>query len=98
MVATQKALLNLWKKDSDFKRKTNDEIEKIPLTPLEVSIREKIGYVIDPKKINEIPTILTEINDKPRTEEIRQIRSQTVFNVGTSAKVGAEYIVKILDS
>ena len=29
MVATQKALLNLWKKDSDFKRKTNDEIEKL---------------------------------------------------------------------
>ena len=76
----------------------NDEIEKIPLTPLEVSIREKIGYVINPKKLNEIPTILTEINDKPRTEEIRQIRSQTVFNVGTSAKVGAEYIVKILDN
>ena len=76
----------------------NDEMEKIPLTPLEVSIRERIGYVINPKKLNEIPTILTEINDKPRTEEIREIRSQTVFNIGTSAKVGAEYIVKILDN
>lgn len=76
----------------------NDEMEKIPLTPLEVSIREKIGYVINPKNLNEIPTILTEINDKPRTEEIREIRSQTVFNIGTSAKVGAEYIIKILDS
>ena len=76
----------------------NDEMEKIPLTPLEVSIRERIGYVINPKKLNEIPTILTEINDKPRTEEITEIRSQTVFNIGTSAKVGAEYIVKILDN
>ena len=76
----------------------NDEMEKIPLTPLEVSIREKIGYVINPKNLNEIPAILTEINDKPRTEEIREIRSQTVFNIGTSAKVGTEYIIKILDS
>ena len=76
----------------------NDEMEKIPLTPLEVSIRERIGYVINPKNLNEIPTILTEINDKPRTEEITEIRSQTVFNIGTSAKVGAEYIVKILDN
>ena len=29
----------------------NDEMEKIPLTPLEVSIREKIGYVINPKNL-----------------------------------------------
>ena len=76
----------------------NDEIEKIPLIPLEVSIREKIGYVINPKKLNDIPKILTEVDDKSRTEEIRQIRSETVFNIGTSTKVGSEYIVKILNS
>ena len=76
----------------------NDEMEKIPLIPLEVSIREKIGYVINPKKLNDIPKILTEVDDKSRTEEIRQIRSETVFNIGTSTKVGSEYIVKILNS
>ena len=76
----------------------NDEMEKIPLIPLEVSIREKIGYVINPKNLNDIPKILTEVDDKSRTEEIRQIRSETVFNIGTSAKVGSEYIVKILNS
>ena len=31
----------------------NNEMEKIPLIPLEVSIREKIGYVINPKKLND---------------------------------------------
>ena len=76
----------------------NNEMEKIPLIPLEVSIREKIGYVINPKKLNDIPKILTEVDDKSRTEEIRQIRSETVFNIGTSTKVGSEYIVKILNS
>ena len=76
----------------------NDEMEKIPLIPLEVSIREKIGYVINPKNLNDIPKILTEVDDKSRTEEIRQIRSETVFNIGTSAKVGSEYIIKILNS
>ncbi len=48
----------------------NDEMEKIPLIPLEVSIREKIGYVINPKNLNDIPKILTEVDDKSRTEEI----------------------------
>ena len=76
----------------------NNEMEKIPLIPLEVSIREKIGYVINPKKLNDIPKILTEVDDNSRTEEIRQIRSETVFNIGTSTKVGSEYIVKILNS
>jgi len=76
----------------------NDEMEKISIIPLEVSIREKIGYVINPKKLNDIPKILTEVDDKSRTEEIRQIRSETVFNIGTSAKVGSEYIIKILNS
>ncbi len=75
----------------------NDEMEKIPLVPLEVSIREKIGYVINPKNLNDIPKILTEVDNKSRTGEIRQIRSQTVFNIGTSAKVGSEYILKILN-
>tara|TARA_B100001123_G_scaffold412788_1_gene510433 strand:- start:1596 stop:2729 length:1134 start_codon:yes stop_codon:yes gene_type:complete len=76
----------------------NDEIEKIPLIPLEVSIREKIGYVINPKNLKELPTIITKIDDDSRTEEIRQIRSETIFNIGDSAKVGAEYIIKISDS
>ena len=76
----------------------NDEMEKFSIIPLEVSIREKIGYVINPKKLNDIPKILTEVDDKSRTEEIRQIRSETVFNIGTSAKVGSEYIIKILNS
>jgi hypothetical protein len=76
----------------------NDEIEKIPLIPLEVSIREKIGYVINPKNLKELPTIIIKIDDDSRTEEIRQIRSETIFNIGDSAKVGAEYIIKMSDS
>ena len=76
----------------------NDEMEKIPLIPLEVSIREKIGYVINPKNLKELPTIIIKIDDDSRTEEIRQIRSETIFNIGDSAKVGAEYIIKMSDS
>ncbi len=76
----------------------NEEMEKISLDRLEVSIRKKIGYVINPENLNDIPKILTKIDNGSRAEEIRQIRSQTVFNIGKSAKIGAEYIVKILNN
>ena len=41
---------------------------------------------------------LKDLDDKSRTEKIRQIFLETVFNIGTSSKVGSEYIVKILNS
>ena len=68
------------------------------MVPIEIAIREKIGYLIEPDNLNEIPKIILELDDKSRAEEIRDIRSQTVFNIGKSAIVGAEYIKKILDS
>ena len=42
--------------------------------------------------MNEISKIILKLDDKSRAEEIRNIRSQTVFNIGKSASVGAEYI------
>ena len=80
------------------KKILNEEADKISLVPIEIAIREKIGYLIEPDNLNEIPKIILELDDKSRAEEIRDIRSQTVFNIGKSAIVGAEYIKKILDS
>ena len=80
------------------KKELNEETDKISLVPIEVAIREKIGYLIEPNNLNEIPKIILELDDKSRAEQIRDIRSQTVFNIGKSASVGAEYIEKILDS
>jgi len=75
----------------------NDEKEKISIIPLEVSIREKIGFLADTKKLDKLPEIIRGINSES-SNEIRKICSETVFNIGKSAKVGAEYIQKILDS
>ena len=54
--------------------------------------------LIEPNNLNEISKIILKLDDKSRAEEIRNIRSQTVFNIGKSASVGAEYIEKILNS
>ena len=74
----------------------NDEMEKIPLIPLEVSIREKIGFLLDIKKLEKLPEIIHGI-DNERSRQIKNICSETVFNIGKSAEVGPEYIKKVLD-
>ena len=75
----------------------NDEMEKISLIPLEVSIREKIGFLVDTNKLDQLPEIIHGINNES-SNQIRDVCSKTIFNIGKSAKVGAEYIEKILDS
>ena len=80
------------------KKVLNEEADKISLVPIEIAIREKIGFLIEPNNLNEISKIILKLDDKSRAEEIRNIRSQTVFNIGKSASVGAEYIEKILNS
>ena len=50
----------------------NDEIEKIPLIPLEVSIREKIGFLVDIKKLEKLPEIIHEI-DNESSKQIKNI-------------------------
>ena len=35
---------------------------------------------------------------RSKAEEIRNIRSKTVFNIEKSASIGADYITKILDN
>tara|TARA_Y100000741_G_scaffold174062_1_gene131895 strand:- start:29 stop:1165 length:1137 start_codon:yes stop_codon:yes gene_type:complete len=79
------------------KKELNDEVDKISLIPIEISIRNKIGYLINPKNLETVPKIISEIDNESRTEQIREIRSKTVFNIGKSAKIGAEYIEKILE-
>ncbi len=80
------------------KKELNEEADKISLTPIEVSIREKIGHLVDPDNLTEIPKIISEINDESRAEQIRDIRSKTIFNIDKSASIGADYITKILDN
>ena len=80
------------------KKELNEEADKISLTPIEVSIREKIGHLVDPDNLTEIPKIISEINDESRAEQIRDIRSKTVFNIDKSASIGADYITNFLDN
>jgi YidC/Oxa1 family membrane protein insertase len=65
--------------------------------PIEISLREKIGYVVSPNRLEEIPNLIisSNKNDKNISEQIKEIRSKTVYNINNSAKIGAQYIQKL---
>lgn len=78
------------------KKILNPNSGKISLEPIEISIRHKVGHVVLPARIKEIPNLIIKLNeDKKNDERIRNIRSKTVYNLGKSAHVGAEYIQKL---
>jgi YidC/Oxa1 family membrane protein insertase len=84
----------------DLPRKVNNpEYRKIPLEPFEVTIRSKIGVVVPPDRLHEIPMHIEELCSNPETytQEIRKIRSESIYNVGASGVAGAAYIAQTAD-
>ena len=75
------------------KKILNYNSKKISLEPIEISIRHKVGHVIHPTKIEEIPNLITSLNKNDK--KIKEIRSKTVYNIGKSAIIGAEYIQQL---
>jgi YidC/Oxa1 family membrane protein insertase len=78
------------------KKILNPDSGDISLEPIEISIRDKIGYVVSPKNLEKIPEVIENIDgDSSTNERIIKIRSETIYNLGKSAKIGAEAIEKI---
>jgi len=78
------------------KKILNPDSGDLTMEPIEISIREKIGHVISTINLEKIPEIIKNLeNENLMSEQIRKIRSDTVYNIGNSAKIGAEIIEKI---
>ena len=78
------------------KKILNPNSEKISTEPIEISIRYKIGQVVNPSKIEEIPNLITSLNKSEKnSEKIRDICSKTVYNIGESSIIGAKYIQQL---
>ena len=79
------------------KKILNPDAADILLEPIEISIRNKIGNVVSLDKLEEIPQIIKKSNqDNERKEQIKKIRLDMVYNIGKSAKIGADVIEKLL--
>ena len=82
------------------KKNLNPNVDDISLEPIEISIRNKIGNVVSPNNLEDIPKLVKNLekNDHDIEEQIRSIRSKTVYNIGYSATVGAKYIQQLMES
>ena len=74
-------------------------LKDISLEPIEIAIRNKIGHVISPNNLEKIPKLIEGLDEYAQNinEQIKGVRSQTVYNIGKSAKIGAEYIQQLND-
>jgi YidC/Oxa1 family membrane protein insertase len=75
----------------DVPRKVNNpNYEKIPLTPIEVSIREKIGDIAQPGADNIVAKV-KECYNKTMPPDLLT----NIYNIGKSGEVGAAYIIEL---
>ena len=79
------------------KKVLNPNSSDISLEPIEISIRKKIGHVVLPNNLEEIPLIIKDLEKNAQifNKQIKEILSKTVYNIGESAKIGAKYIQQI---
>nr|AIF00975.1 CDP-glycerol:poly(glycerophosphate) glycerophosphotransferase (yidC, spoIIIJ, OXA1) [uncultured marine thaumarchaeote KM3_13_H10] len=81
------------------KKARNKDYEKIKLVPLEISIRDKIGEIISTQSLESIPEriefLYGHVNEFQN--RIKEIRDNTVFNIGKSGQVTSNEIMKIIN-
>ena len=82
------------------KKILNPNSSDISLEPIETSIRNKVGHIVSPNNLEEITEIISGLNKNTQnfSEQIRGIREKTVYNIGESAKIGAEYIRQLCNN
>ena len=80
------------------KKILNPDADDLSLEPIEISLRNKIGHIVSPENIENIPTIIKNFEkDIPDFGQlIKEIRTSIVFNVGNSAPIGAKYIQNLV--
>lgn len=74
----------------------NPEYKKIKVAPINIWAREKIGEIIEVKDIKSIDKVIEKMLKYPHKykKQISDLKKDSIYNLGNSAKVGAEYIIK----
>lgn len=85
----------------DVPQKVNNPgYQELGVEPVERSMRELLGRVLSPDRLQELPKVIRELtsNAPSATERIADAREQMVFNLGGSGRVGAAIIAELADS
>ena len=74
----------------------NPQYMDIPLIPFEISIREKIGAIVPIKDIPQLDEYIKKIMRTNWVTDLKNLREEHVYNVGSSAIVGADALMALL--
>ena len=82
------------------KKCNNPEADRIRIEPIEVSIRNKIGEIIQPTDISNIGNIIENLHSNKSVflEKIRTARSNSIFNLGKSTDNAVDELIKIANN
>ncbi|MCL1918961.1 MAG: membrane protein insertase YidC [Peptococcaceae bacterium] len=76
----------------------NPEYKKIPLVPLDISMRDEIGVSLDVDKLNTLADVIEDLFARAEAykKHIAQILEDNIFNIGSCAQVGGEYLINAI--
>ena len=77
----------------------NDTYQELELEPFESYVRDKIGAILSPRRLGEAPGTILSLLDNPGqfSQRIRQLREESVFNLGRSSTAAARAVVEVAD-
>lgn len=73
--------------------------EELGMEPFESWVREQIGAVLQPDRLVEAPAVIHELLADPARfhRQVKQLRDEWVFNLGTSSRAAADAVARIAD-
>jgi YidC/Oxa1 family membrane protein insertase len=79
------------------RRIRNKNYESLGCEPLEVSIREKVGTIIHPDNLHDVPDAIRRLTANPghTAEDLRCLRDTLLFNFGNAVPVGTDAILAL---
>lgn len=82
------------------RRIRNPNYQELGIEPIEAFIRDQVGKIISPQQLDQAPSMIEELLQDPEQmkQQIRDIRSQWVFNLGHSARAAAVAIAEIAET
>lgn len=73
----------------------NPNYEKIPLVPLDISLRDEIGISVDVEELHTLPVVVRKLLDGSALykDHIAEVVTQNIYDVGDGSRGGGQYIL-----
>jgi len=81
------------------RRVRNPDWQALDIEPQEAAIREQAGDIVSPQNLQEVPERITRLleNQDDFRKRMVELRSQMVFNIGSSIEAGAGEIARLAE-